>query len=178
MEHSFAWLAGFVVGLLLVAAVCFLFARKVHTDGARKPKFDERQELVRGRGYKYAFFTLMVYQLLYAVLKTAFGWTVLDEMTELFIGLYLAIGVYACYAIWHDAYFALNEKRVYYIWLFAVIAVINGGVGIAHILRGEVVVDGVINYVNSMNLLGAVLFLVVLAALLVKEIASRREEEG
>lgn len=177
MEHGFAWLAGFVVGLLLVAVICFLFGRKFYTDGSRKPKFDERQELVRGRGYKYAFFTLLVYHLLYALLKTGFGWTVLDEMTGMFIGLYLSIGVYACYAIRHDAYFALNEKRWNYILLFAVIAVINAVLGIAKILRDEFVVDGVISYTSSMNLLLAVLFLAILAALLVKEIASRREED-
>ena len=178
MEHSFAWLAGFVVGLLLVAVLCFLFGRKFYTDGSRKPRYDERQELVRGRGYKYAFFTLLVYQLLYAVLKTAFGWTVLDEMTEMFIGLYLSIGVYACYAIRHDAYFALNEKRWNYILLFAAIAVINAVVTVVNILRGEFVVDGAISYTSSMSLLLAALFLAVLAALLVREIVSRREDEG
>ena len=178
MEHGFAYIAGFVVGLLLVAVVMFIFNRKAHTDGARKPRFDERQELVRGRGYKYAFFTLMVSMILSAVVKESFQITLISEMTVMFFCLFLSIGVYACYAIWHDAYFALNEKRKYYIWLFAAVTVINGVVGISHILRGEFVVDGVINYANSLNLLCAVLFLVVLVALLVKEIASRREEEG
>lgn len=177
MEHSFAYIAGFAFGILLVAVVMFFFGRYAHTDGKRKPKFDERQELVRGRGYRYAFFTLLVYHLVYAVLKMAFGWAVLDDITGMFIGLMLSISVYACYAIWHDAYFALNEKRKYYIWLFAAVTVLNGVIGIGHVVRGEVFVNGRTSFSNCLNLLCAVLFLVVLAALLIKEIASRREEE-
>lgn len=177
MEHSFAYIAGFVVGLLLVAVVGVIFARFAHTDGARKPKFDERQELVRGRGYKYAFFTLIIYQMLYAAVKTGFGWAVLDDITGMFVGLFLSIAVYACYAIWHDAYFALNEKRRYYIGLFAAVTVLNAVIGIGHVARGEFVMDGVVRFSNSLNLMCAVLFLVILAVLLLKEIASRREED-
>lgn len=178
MEHSVSWLLGFGVGILIAAVVLVLFARKAHTDGCSRPRYDERQELARGRGYKYAFFTILVYEALYGVLRSAFGWSLLDDLTGSFVGIFAGIAVYACYAIWHDAYFALNEKRRYYIWLFAVITAINLAVGAGHIVRGELIVDGVIHYANSLNLLCAALFLVVLGTLLAKDIASRREDEA
>lgn len=174
MEHSFAWIAGFVVGLLLVAVVMFIFNRKAHTDGARKPKFDERQELIRGRGYKYAFFTLLVYLVAYG----AIGYAWFAPLAGAFLGVVIGVAVYAGYTIWHDAYFALNEKRRMYILLDALIFVINAAAGVSNVLQGRVVENGVVTGGGSINLMCAGLFLVVLAALLVKEIASRREEEG
>ena len=173
MEHSFGWIAGFVVGLLLVAVVMFIFNRKAHTDGARKPRFDERQELVRGRGYKYAFFALLVYLVAYGVI----GYTWFAPLAGAFLGLVIGVGVYACYTIWQDAYFALNEKRRMYILLDALIFAINAAAGVSNILQGRVMENGVVTGGGSLNLMCAVLFLVVLVALLCKEIASRREED-
>lgn len=173
MEHSFAYIAGVAVGILLVAVVMFIFNRKAHTDGARKPRFDERQELVRGRGYKYAFFTLMVYLVAYGVI----GYTWFAPLVGAFLGLVIGVGVYACYTIWQDAYFALNEKRRMYILLDALIFAINAAAGVSNILQGRVMENGVVTGGGSLNLMCAVLFLVVLVALLCKEIASRREED-
>lgn len=177
MEHSFAWIAGFVVGILLVAVVGFIFARFAHTDGARKPKFDERQELIRGRGYKYAFFTVLWYLVIYSLLKFAFGLKIMDDMAEMFVAVILGVGVYACYTIWKDAYFALNERRKSYIWLFVAVVVLNVTVGVGHIRDGSFIVDGVLTFGGSANLLAGVLILVILVMLLLKEIASRREED-
>lgn len=178
MEYSFAYIAGFIVGLLLVAVVGFVFARFAHTDGKRKPKFDERQELIRGRGYKCAFFTILWYLVIYEVVKFAFDIKIMDDMAEMFAAVILGCGVYAGYTIWHDAYFALNEKRRSYIWLFVAVVVINLSVGIGHILDGSFIVDGQITFGGSANLLCGLMILVVLVMLLVKEIASRREDEG
>ena len=76
-----------------------------------------------------------------------------------------------------NAYFALNEKRTYYIGLFAAVTVLNGVIGVGHAARGEIFVNGQTSFSGSLNLLCAILFLVVLGALLIKEIVSRREEE-
>lgn len=173
MEHSIAYMAGVVVGILVVAVAMYFFGRHAHTDGARKPKFDERQELVRGRGYKYAFFTLLVYLVVYGMI----GYSWFAPLAGAFLGIVIGIAVYAGYTIWHDAYFALNEKRRMYIILFAVITVINGAAGISNILQGRIVENGIITGGGSINLMCAVLCMVVLVMLLIKEIASHREEE-
>ena len=173
MEHSFAYIAGVAVGILLVAVGMYFFGRKAHTDGARRPKFDERQELIRGRGYKYAFFALLVYLVAYGVI----GYTWFAPLAGAFLGLVIGVGVYACYTIWQDAYFALNEKRRMYILLDALIFVINAAAGVSNVLEGRVMENGVVTGGGSLNLMCAVLFLVIMVMLLIKEIASRREDE-
>ena len=173
MEHSIAYIAGVVVGILVVAVAMYFFGRHAHTDGARKPKFDERQELVRGRGYKYAFFCLLAYLVVYG----AAGYLVMEPVAGAFLGIMVGVAVYAGYTIWNDAYFAMNEKRRMYIGLFAVITVINAVAGISNILQGRIVENGIITGGGSINLMCAVLCMVVLVMLLIKEIASRREEE-
>ena len=173
MEHSFAYIAGVVVGILVVAVAMYFFGRHAHTDGARKPKFDERQELIRGRGYKYAFFCLLAYLVVYG----AAGYLVMEPVAGAFLGIMVGVAVYAGYTIWNDAYFAMNEKRRMYIGLFAVITVINAVAGISNCVQGRVIQDGRLSGGGSVNLMCAVLFLVIMVMLLVKEIAARREEE-
>lgn len=74
--------ARFIIGLVLVFAVSallvLLLLKTTKNDGSIKCKYDERQELVRGRGFKYALFT---------------------------IGAIIGMMVYVIYAIWNEAYF-------------------------------------------------------------------------
>ena len=177
MERSFSYIIGFAVPFLVIAAALYIFSRHAHTDGRRRPRYDERQELIRGRGYQYAFYTVICAMMVYALAKQVFGWDFADSMTETFAAVLLGIAVYAGYAVWHEAYFALNEKRKSYVWLFVVIGVINLGIGLRHIFAGDILAEGRIVFDGAANLLCGVLFLTVLAVLLVREIALRREEK-
>ncbi len=54
-------LAGTITGVILgliIAAILLRFAKK---DKKGKFTYDERQKAARGEAYKYAFFTLVVY---------------------------------------------------------------------------------------------------------------------
>ena len=99
---------GIVVAVLLVILMAVLF-RKQGGVGFGRAKYDERQLLARGKAYRAGFFTVLIYELLYA-----FGdlmelrWTV--PFTGVMIGLFLGIAVFGVVAICQDAYLSLNEK--------------------------------------------------------------------
>ena len=57
---------GFIFGLIAVLVI-FVVIRKV-TGTTSRQDYDERQELIRGRGYKYAVITLMVLLLAHVIL--------------------------------------------------------------------------------------------------------------
>lgn len=49
---SIAYLAGGLVGILIGLVLVAILIRYVRTDKKIKAKYDERQELIRGRGFK------------------------------------------------------------------------------------------------------------------------------
>ena len=54
---NIAYIIGVIVGVAVGLVLTFLLIRYSRTDKKIKPKYDERQELIRGRGFKYAFYT-------------------------------------------------------------------------------------------------------------------------
>lgn len=169
---SYAYITGLVVGVALAAAILFFVGKRLHTDGSRKPKYDERQELLRGRGYKIAFFVTLVYLVIYGLLLQK----VFAPLPGAFLGIVLGVTVYASYTIWKDAYFALNEKRRGYMLLFAVIALINilGGAG----QLDTMMMNGVVTGGGSINFMCAALMLVVLVELAIKGFVSCKEKDA
>ena len=99
-------LCGAVVGLLIVV----ILLRLMKTDGSSKCKFDERQELVRGKGFQYGFFAIMISNAVLLFMK-AFEISLFSDLqVAMVLSIVIGISVFACYCIWNDGYFALNEK--------------------------------------------------------------------
>lgn len=163
--------AGLIIGLILVAIVLKVTKR----DGSFKCKFDERQELVRGRGFKYAFFTLISYNLFLGLIYPALEKEFMDESIKLILGVLLAILVYACYCIWHEGYFSLNENPKRVLIAFAIIALSNLLIGVVQLSHFGFLVDGKITY-HSTNLFCALMFIIVFITLLLKSISNKGEE--
>ena len=165
-------LCGAVVGLLIVV----ILLRLMKTDGSSKCKFDERQELVRGRGFKYAFFTLMIYSMVYGYMDMFLAEKKIDTMTGTMIGVMLGIVVYAVYSIWNEGYFSLNEDPKRVIIIFAIIAVVNFMLAGMNIADGKMIEDGVLTF-RSMNLFCGIMFVIIGGVLMLKKALNAKEDE-
>ena len=173
---SFGFLQiGLLVGILL--GVCLLVILvAIITKGSRmqSPKYDERQELEQGRGYRIAFYTLLVY----------IGLVFCFQMMEMIpagiaaflygCGIFLGAAVFCVYCIWHDCYFALNQKTGAVLIMLGAIAALNLVLGVWSIIDGSLIENGQIGF-RALNLICGALFLVVFAALLVKKLCSKKE---
>ena len=60
-------LCGFAVGIVLV----IIIAKICNRNRKMKTEYDERQNIVRGNGYKYGFYAMMIYAALLVVLGVA-----------------------------------------------------------------------------------------------------------
>lgn len=163
---------GLVFGGILTAIILKL----TKNDGSVKCKYDERQTLVRGRGFKYGFFTLMVYDLIYGFLDMALERRYADNFTALFMGVCLGVLVYVSYCIWNEGYFSMNENPRRVLAAFAIIAVINFSVSAYPLTHDELLTDGMLTY-HCTNLVCGLLFVVIFLELLVKWLMGRKEEE-
>lgn len=173
MSASPMYILGVIIGLLLVigVAVAIFFATGQHK---RRPgKFDERQTLARLKAFRAAFWTLIGYLALNGVYVSATGRHWGDAIVEPFAGICIAVTLFAILCIFYDAYFALNERRSYYLWLFGIVAGGNGVLAALNIGDGRMITDGVVNFRVS-NLIVFVMFLILFVALIVKAVVERR----
>ncbi|MCR5824135.1 MAG: hypothetical protein K6G60_06880 [Lachnospiraceae bacterium] len=170
-------IAGVAVGILLVVIVATLAIK----SNAPVKKYDERQIAMQGKAYKYAFITMVIYFGLFAVVST------LSSLPTLFtlpfsadilvmLGVLTGAMVFAVTAIIHDAYFRLDENQGFIIILFVITSLINIAIGVVHIVNGDHAGDGVINMLNSGNLLCGAALLVLPISIMVKKLLDRNED--
>lgn len=164
---------GIAVAVLLVVLMAVLF-RKQGGMGFGRARYDERQQLARGKAFQAGFFTVLIYELLYA-----FGdlmglrWTV--HFTGVMIGLFLGVAVFGAVAICKDAYLSLNEKPRGWMVLWAIIILANGACVANQIAHRELIRDGMLT-ADWLNALCGGLFVVILVAQLLHSARVRREE--
>lgn len=179
-KQSLAYMLGFMVGVgivLVVSCIAILILMKVtKKDGNLKCKYDERQDLIRGRGFKYAFFTLLIYNMVIPMLKICDVELPADSTALFMIGAVAAMLVYVIYAIWNEAYFSLNENPKAIMIAFALIGIINLTLGIIRMVDGTFLTDGKLTF-NSINFMLGIVFVIIFITLAAKQICNKREEE-
>jgi len=172
MKPSLESIVGFIVGLALVLglAAALLLMAKAKAGSA---KFDERQQILRGRAYRTAFWSLVGYLGL-AVALDVLGVRWAESAVLLFVGVCFAVTVFVIQCVFTDAYFAVNQKPGRYMLLFAGMCVLNALCMAYTVLDGErLTTDGLINY-HAINAVIVAMFLLMLVSLAIKTRIERR----
>lgn len=167
---------GILCGILLGLLIVYIFLIVTKKGDSTKIIYDERQQAVRGTGFKNGFFTMLGYNALIALLSLLEIPIPADTEVIVITGVLIGIGVYAVYCIWNDGYFALNEKRNSILVSFGVIGLINIIVAIVHIISDHLFRNGNLTF-RGLNLLCGILVIVVFFTLLIKKVRDGKEEE-
>lgn len=176
MTGNLAYGLGFIFGVVIFSAILIIpMLVGITKDRKLKRKYDERQELIRGRGFKYAFYSVIVLIMLYATALIGFEKLPIDPSAVMYIIVIMGVGVYAWYSILNDGYFALNEKIPQTVIAFTIIAIANLMIGINTLLDGDMIVDGIITF-NCLNLVCAIFMLVTVLVILIKQYRDKRED--
>ncbi|MBQ3036114.1 MAG: hypothetical protein IJD31_04200 [Lachnospiraceae bacterium] len=166
-----AFVIGLAVGLLVVA-ICVAATKK---GDDIKNQFDERQELVRGKGFKYGFFTMMISNAALLVLKILEIPLFSNMEVAMTASIVIGVSVFASYCIWNDGYFALNENRKSLLIMFGLISTLNLVIGIGNVFAGVIIENGAFTF-RSTNLFCALMFIAVFIVMLAKHIKDGKEE--
>ena len=169
----------YVMGLafgILTALIIFLIVWKFNKK-KMKGQFDERQELVRGRGYKYACFTLLGLVTLDLLIESLGAYETLPVTRELalFFMILVCIMVYALYCIKNDSYFGVGtDARTYraVMWIVIVCNAVSAFSG----FRSGAVVDGKLAFGPFASLLFCISFCIIMISLSIKSRRSAEEE--
>ncbi|MBQ3291844.1 MAG: hypothetical protein IJH43_05675 [Mogibacterium sp.] len=163
-----------IVTALIIFALIWKFSKK-----GLKGTFDERQELVRGRGYKYATFTMLILLAIELLIESfdLFETLPITRTLTLFFIILAGVLVYAFYCIKNDAYFGVGtDARTYRIVMWAVIIVnaISGIIG----LKNGAMVDGKLAFGPVASLLFVAAFIMILVAMSIRNNSHAGEEES
>lgn len=163
-----------VATFIVVLIALLLVTRK---DRSIKCKYDERQELVRGRGYKYAFFTMIICDAVFIVLNEDAGLErYITSSLEMFIAFCVGVAVYASYCIWHEGYFGLNSNPGRRLAVIILLGVMNIVLGIVAWRNGSCFEDGALTYQFSNAVVG-ILSLWVSVIVALKWMRDKKEDE-
>ena len=137
--------AGFAVAVLTALVIFFIIWK--FGKASMKGKFDERQELVRGRGYKYACFTIIGLVALDMLAESfkVFESTPLTQTLALFFILLTGVMVYAVYCVRNDSYFGVGQDTRRYRALMWIIVVCNAVSAVTGFMEGATV-NGKLNF--------------------------------
>ena len=168
------YVAMFLAIIAIVYAITYTMRRGgKHTSV--KGEYDERQERIRGRGYKISFFAYMIE---FAILLFSDGVELELPLTNgamyaiMFI---LPICIFVVYSISKDAFIGVRNNIKSFIAIAVVVLIVDIASTIAQSIAGAMIVDGKLTSACIAPATG-VLFLVVLIALLIRNKSIKAEE--
>ena len=80
MTESYSF--GFAVGILVAIIICVVLFKLLNTDKKIKTQYDERQQEIRGRAYKYSFYTVIFEEAIIMLIR-------MSGIAEFVLGSYL-----------------------------------------------------------------------------------------
>ena len=165
-------LIGIAAGIGL-ALVIFKYSNRNHK---METQYDERQKDVRGKGYRYAYYAMMIYEAILLILSIGEVALPVESYVLHFTGMLVGAMVLATYCIWHDAYWGLNNNRKRCGLIFLALGILNAIPVIGSLARGGMLENGKLA-TPAINL-GVLIMLVVTGAeLLIKAQLEKRGAE-
>lgn len=164
----------FVFGLgfaLLIGSVLLVTLAILRTRGdSSAGRYDERQVIARGKAFKYAYFSILIYYLIYCCILIYIDdkWL---QMTCTALGMFISVTVFAVSAIWNDAYVSFQEKSGSYLAIFWVLLAVNLMPVICKLFSQEPM------EMTMLNLFGTLMAAAILMAMALKRRRDRNAED-
>ncbi len=114
---------GVTFGIITGLVICVILFRFANKDKKIKTQYDERQELIRGRGYKYSFYTMLFLEVVLMMVKMAGISFPVEEYLIHMVVILVGTLVICVHSIWNGVYWGLNNdhRRYYIIFIVAVL---------------------------------------------------------
>lgn len=138
--------------------------------------YDERQELIRGRGATYGLITIIFLNLILFFMEGMKVEIPMSAGTVGIISILIGVAVDAIYCIWKEAYVSLKQNAKTAAGFLLVIAAISLVRGIDALKAGAFFQNNQITS-HGLNLLCGIELLVIGGALILKTVCKGREEE-
>ena len=167
---------GIASGIVLGLIICIIVFKYANKDHNVKTAYDERQQEVRGRGYRAAFYTAMILEAVMLILYYGDLPLPADPYMAHAAVIFISCTVLGCYVIWNGAYWGLNNDRRRYYIVLAVTVILNALPVIMTVAHGGLLEDGKLSPV-IINLLALVMLAAMGIVMLVRDRLDRNGEK-
>ncbi|MCR5507120.1 MAG: hypothetical protein K6F34_00385 [Lachnospiraceae bacterium] len=167
---------GFAIGLTVGIILVIILFKVANTNRKVKTEYDERQQKIRGKAYKYAFYTMVCYQLLLVGLSIAEITVPFESFVVEFFGIFLGATVLGAYCIWNDVYWGLNNDHKRYYIIFSVCLLLNLLPVLMPALRGEFARSGM-SGAPMLNVIVIIMMMILIAELCIKHLVDRNKKD-
>lgn len=174
MSRSIGFFLGLCLLSILSVIIILFICSRINNDKNVVTKYDERQQLVRGKGYKYAYYSLLIELLLYFIFKTSGLELPVKEIVMIFILAVISIMIHTIYCVFNDGYFGINNNPKQYYIMFGVIGLFNVFIGIMNTTSGRLYSDGKLD-LPACNYICGIMFVVLGASIFIKHLISKSE---
>lgn len=168
---------GIGIGIMVGIIISIFVIKAINKDGKFKTKYDEMQQIARGKAYKYGFWSILAYEALMCVL-TSDDFFVLpfNNFTLHFTAVMVGVLVQVTYCIWNNAYIGLNTTPGRFAAFCIGIAIFNFVIAFAAIANGNMFAEGKLQE-PFMNLIVGVLFIIIGVELFIKRVVDGTAKE-
>lgn len=184
-QHSISYVVGMICGFVAGMLIIFVLSRLIRKMGGKfgafkcgkEGAYDERQLQARGKAYKVGFFFLLIYVTVASVLGDVCNIPLLMSFGGMWIGVCMAIFIFATICIWEDAYMSLQENAKGINIMFLLVGALNLITGIVNMRDGiPFIENGAISY-RYTNLIVAILFLALTLMFDLKLLYNKKQED-
>lgn len=172
--YNSARMIGVTIGIIVGLILTIFVIRYVNRNKKLTTEYDEMQKQIRGEGYKYAFYAVLILEAVLCVLTMGIVLPAEPYVVH-FFAIFVGITVQACYCIWRGAYIGQNTNLQRYVILMAIVSVFNLSSAFMAWRSGELIVDGKLQ-APTVNLLCGLMFAAIGIVGLVKKVTDREEE--
>lgn len=137
-------------------------------------KFDERQQLARGKAFRAAYYVLSVYLLISGFIRYVLEVVWCNGLLDLEIGIYLSITIFAIICLKNDAYIPMHESPKEQNILSGVICLLFLAIAVVYIISGQhIIINGQLSFSVSPFLLG-IMYLIILPFSIARSMANKK----
>ncbi len=171
MEFSMGRAAGAITGIILGLAVCYILFKRLNNDHKVKSEYDERQRLIRGRSYMFAFYGTVITEAVMVCLSfsNVFAGLPIPEYVYHVFSMFVGLSTVVIHSVWNGAYWGLNNNVKKYTITFIVLFIINLVPFTGVIRNGIVIQNGYISNFPFMNFLVIVMMVVLAVTLFLRK---------
>ncbi len=167
---------GVIFGLMIGLIIAIILI-KIANRGKIKTNYDERQRALRGQGYMYGFYTLVI------LMAADCLWTMsgmefpIPEYIARFGEMIIGMIVMCVYCIWKGAYWGLNNDRKRYGIILVAAGLLNLIPVIPAFINGNLTSGDMLDSLPWMNIIVLIMMLAIGITLLIKAFVDKAEKE-
>lgn len=167
---------GMAIGLMCGLVIAVILLKIANKDHKVKTQYDERQEMIKGRGYKYSFYTMLFMEVVVMLLEMSGIELPIDNYLVHTIAVLIGCLVLCIHSIWNGVYWGLNNNHKRYA-IIIVIAVVLNIIPLAGAIAHDSLSGHGINSVPVLNVIVLVWMTIIGVAALVKKFVDSRNSE-